>query len=135
MAVVPGFSVSDLIRAAAQLKLVYDSFFDDHDNAQSRVRELADAIDLFTINLINHKWILERSGRHYPGHAAFHRTLKECEDFIESYSILLNQKTNWTLHAWKKTRWAFEYEHIDKLRQQLTLHVQAMGGFTLNLLL
>lgn len=71
---VPGFSVSDLIVAVIQLKRVYDSFFDKYENAQSRVSELAEAIRLFQVNLIDLNYILERSGRYYPGQDAFRQT-------------------------------------------------------------
>ena len=131
----PGFSITEIIQAAHKLKLVYDAFFDKYENAESRVRELSHAIDVFHFNLINHEWILQRSGRHYPGHGAFRRTLEECDEFIKEYRSLLDKKAPRTQKAWKTTCWPFEEGHVNRLIRQLNTHVQAMAGFTLNLLL
>ncbi|KAL9130767.1 MAG: hypothetical protein Q9217_001115 [Psora testacea] len=104
----PGFSVSELIRAAAELKRVYDAFFDEYGNSQSRVKELAETISIFQLNLSDHDLILKRSGRDYPGHIAFDRTLKECNTFIQRYGALLGKPSNRTEKGWKTFCWPFE---------------------------
>ena len=131
----PGFSVSEVIQVVSKLKTVYDAFFGKYDNASSRVRELADAIELFQNNLVTLEWILQRTGRHYPGHHAFMRTLQECEDFLHEHKALLDKKSKWPEKAWRTTVWPFEEERIGKLVRNLQTHSQAMGGFSLNLLL
>jgi hypothetical protein len=131
----PGFSISELITAAAKTKQVYDAFFHKYDNASNRVRDLRDTVDLFRLNLANHQWLLEQSGRTYPGLDAFNRTLAECNDFIEKYKRLLDGAGTKPRDTIRTIGWTFEDRHISTLTRQLQLHIQALNGFTLSLLL
>ena len=131
----PGFSISELIEAAARTKHIYDAFFHKYDNASNRVRDLADTVHLFQLNLANHQWLIEQSGRTYPGLDAFNRTLTECNEFIRRYERLLHESQSKTKDAIKIMNWTFEDRKIGNLRWQLQMHIQALNGYTLSLLL
>lgn len=131
----PGFSISELIEAAAKTKQVYDAFFHQFDNASNRVRELRDTVDLFQMNLRNHEWLFEQSGHRYPGLDAFSRTIKECNDFLGKYQRLITDSRASPKDYLRTAVWPFEERNVNNLTRQLQLHIQALNGFTLNLLL
>ena len=135
MLVPPGYSGSDLIQAAGKLQTIYDAFFDKYDNAGSRVKELHGHFNSFHTNLVNLQWVLEQSGRDYPESDACYRTLDECADLLNKYSAFLDKGEHRVQKTWKTVNFPFEQMGIDRLKGQLSLHMQAMNSFVLNILM
>lgn len=134
MVVPPGYSGYDLILAAGKVKDIYDAFFHEYDNAGSRVKQLAGHFNSFHTNLVNLQWVLEQSGRHYPEADACFRTLDECAELLEKYRIFLDSRECGVQKVWKTASFPFEQIGIDRLKGQLSLHMQAMNNFILNIL-
>jgi hypothetical protein len=121
MAVVPGFSVSDLIAALSQAKGVYDAFFHKNKNAAAQVKHLAEEIEQFRVNLQNHKDTVERHGIEYSGIQAVTRTLHECYQFLDKYQSALDKPFT-AVGAFRTTRYAFVQDDVAVLRAQIKRH-------------
>ena len=135
----PGFSVSELIKAIDTISAICESFGSRQNSARKRVQELADTICVFKGNLKDQQWILETTGRHYPGHEGFASLLEECSEFIQKYRAVLEPQGTAVSVAERIFRTAIwptdEQRRVDRLLRMLNLHVQASNMFTLNLLM
>lgn len=133
---VPGFSVSDLIQALAKAKEVYDAFFNEYTNTAAQVRDLADDIDLFRMNLQKHKDNVERAGLEYSGYAAVSRTIDSCYRFLEEYKDVLDKKRRKSVvGAFKTAKFTFEQDEVNRLRGQIAAHKTDMMHYSLNVVL
>jgi len=117
----PGFSVSDLIDAAIQVKVVYDAFFNKYTNSASQVRELVDEIRRFGINLQKHRESFERVGLKYDGYDAIYRSLNQCYDFLDKYKSVLASKPSPTA-IWRTARFPYVKDDIQHLRDMIQRH-------------
>ncbi|KAF2728835.1 hypothetical protein EJ04DRAFT_86396 [Polyplosphaeria fusca] len=88
----PGYSVSELIKAAKFCLSVFDAFFDQYDNAPARLRELAQLIQTFREILEQNQETLKRKNTSYPGHDGLKRTLEACERFIKKFKSVCDGK-------------------------------------------
>jgi hypothetical protein len=119
---VPGFSVSDLIQALYHAKLVYDAFFDEYSNSASEVRDLAEEIDQFRKNLVQHQETFDARGVKVSGYEGMKRTLEGCQRFLVNYKELLDSKRKRSLVAsFKTVKFAYDDE-IKRLRDQIQRH-------------
>jgi hypothetical protein len=134
MAVVPGFSVTELIQAVAHAKTVYDSFFDKYTNSASQLRDLADHIEQFQTNLQVHKIAIESRGLEYKGYVAIKRTFDECEEFINKYKAVLDDKIS-VGKIWRTGRFQYEKETIARLQKNIESHGLHILHFNQNILL
>jgi hypothetical protein len=133
---VPGFSVSDLIQALGQAKIVYDAFFNEYTNSAAQVRDLADDIEQFRNNLQKHRNIVEQSGLEYSGYAAVQRTLDSCYRFLDDYKDVLDRRRRKSVvGAFKTARFAFEQEEVNRLRAQLAGHKGDILQYSMNVVL
>ena len=133
---VPGFSVSDLIQALGQVKIVYDAFFNEYTNSASQVRDLADDIEQFRKNLQKHKEIVEQGGLEYSGYEAVQQTLDSCYRFLDDYREVLDKRRNTSVvGAFKTARFAFEQEEVSRLRGQIAGHKSDIIHYSLNVVL
>lgn len=133
--IIPGApSPTEIIKAAIQLKKIYDAFCHKHKKATKQVMNLAGVVNTFAINLANQGSILERAGRFFPNEDRFKETIVECDDFLHDYEVLLLNKPNMVRKAWHTIKWSFEDEQ-KKLLDKLNAHNQAMNSFSLNVLL
>jgi hypothetical protein len=134
MAVVPGFSVTELIQAVGHIKTVYDAFFSKYTNSETQVRDLADHIQQFQTNLQAHKEIIESRGLEYSGYVAIKRTLDECEDFLDKYKAVLEKKIS-VVKVWKTGRFQYEKDIVARLQKQIESHGINILHFNMNILL
>jgi hypothetical protein len=133
MAVVPGFSVSELIAAAGHVKTVYDAFFDKYTSSASQLRDLVDSIDLFEENLSTHKQILEKGRLSYSGYVAIDRTLAECREFLNDYKVI-SEKSFSAGKLLKTVRFQYDQATVDRLQKQIANHGNNILQFNVNLL-
>jgi hypothetical protein len=134
---VPGFSVSDLIQALGQVKMVYDAFFNEYTNAASQVRDLADHIEQFRKNLQDHKEIVDEAGLEYSGYEAVQRTLESCYRFLEDYKEVLDKGRKKSVvgainKGYKVARFAFEQDEINRLQAQISRHESNILHYSMN---
>jgi hypothetical protein len=134
MAVVPGFSVTDLIQAVGHIKTVYDSFFDKYTNSATQLRDLADQIQQFQTNLQANKETIESRGLAYSGYVSIKRTLDECEDFLEKYKAVLDTKVS-VAKLYRTGRFPYDKETVARLQKQIESHKIDILHFNLNILL
>ena len=133
---VPGFSVSDLIQALGQVKIVYDAFFNEYTNSAAQVKDLADDIEQFRKNLQKHKDIVSQGGLEYSGYDAIQRTLDSCYRFLDDYRQLLDkQRKKSVVGAFKTARFAFEQEEVNRLRGQIAGHKSDILHYSMNVVL
>lgn len=130
---VPGFSVNDLIQALGQAKTVYDAFFNEYTNTASQLRDLADDIEQFRINLVEHEKITKAHGLEYSGYQSVQRTLKQCYSFLDKYKAVIDERSRKSVvGAFKTAKFAFDTDGVEKLRAQIARHQNNIGHFTLN---
>ena len=134
---VPGFSVTDLIQALGQVKIVYDAFFNEYTNSASQVRDLADHIEQFRKNLQDHKEIAEESGLEYTGYEAVQRTLESCYRFLDEYKEVLDKGRKKSVVAtlnkgYKTARFAFEQSEITRLQAEISRHQSNILHYSMN---
>jgi hypothetical protein len=134
MAVVPGFSVSDLIQAVGHIKTVYDAFFNKYTNSVVQVRSLANRIQQFQTNLQAHKEIIENRGLEYSGYIAIKNTLDECEDFLEKYKGVLEKKIS-VVKVWRTGRFPYDQDIVARLQKDIESHGLNILHFNMNILL
>jgi hypothetical protein len=134
---VPGFSITELIQALGQVKVVYDAFCNTHKGSAAQVRYLAEDIEQFRINLKNHQGIIERRGLEYPSYHAVERTLEECRDFLKRFEVVLaNDARRFSIvGAYKTARYAFVQDEVAKLRAQISTHGNNILHFSMNIVL
>ena len=132
----PGFSISDLIQALGQVKIVYDAFFNEYTNTAAQVRDLADDIDQFRRNLQKHEDIVERAGLEYTGYASVQRTLDSCRRFLDEYKDVLDKrKRKSVVGALKTARFAFDQDEVNRLRAQIAGHKTDILHYSMNIVL
>jgi hypothetical protein len=85
---VPGFSITELARAAQKLKEICNAFFDEFENAPARISELVETCNYLSTVLEEFGALL---GDSYPQETTFKRKLDECYTFITKYSALNRQ--------------------------------------------
>jgi hypothetical protein len=133
---VPGFSVSELIQALGQAKNVYDAFFNEYKNSASQVKDLADDIEHFRNNLLQHKEIVEQGGIEYSGYEAVQRTLGACYRFLDDYKEVLDPRRRKSfVGALKTARYAFEQDEVNRLRSQIERHKSNIILHSMNVVL
>ena len=132
----PGFSLSELLHATEKVIEICEAFSSKQNNARKRIQELADTVAIFRTNLLDQQWILESTGRHYPGHQGFAKLLEECSDFIRKYGSVLGPNSNVAERFFRTAKWPREEQKtVERLTRMLNLHVQASNMFALNLLM
>ena len=133
---VPGFSVSDLIHALGQVKMVYDAFFNEYTSSASQLRDLADDIDQFRKNLKKHQEIIEEHGLEHSNYEAIQRTLDRCTKLLEEYKQVLDKRRRKSVAgAIKTAKFAFEQDEINQLRGQISRHDNNILHFSVNIVL
>jgi membrane-bound lytic murein transglycosylase len=133
---VPGFSVSDLIQALGQVKIVYDAFFNEYTNTAAQVRDLADDIEQFRKNLEEHKEITEQGGLEYTGYASVQRTLEACYRYLDDYKDVLDKRRKKSVvGAYKTARFAFDQDEVNRLRGQIARHQADIQHYSMNIVL
>lgn len=85
---VPGFSITELARAAQKLKEICNAFFDEFENAPAQISELVETCNYLSTVLEEFGALL---GDSYPQETTFKRKLDECYAFITKYSALNRQ--------------------------------------------
>lgn len=134
--VVPGLSVSDLIQALGQVKVVYDAFFNEYTSAASQLRDLADDIEQFRTNLQKHQEIVEARGLAFSGYEAVQRTLDQCTRLLGEYREVLDKRRQKTVVGVLKTvRFPYQHHEIDRLRGQIARHESNILHFSMNIVL
>ena len=133
---VPGFSVTDLIQALGQAKLLYDAFFDKYTNSAVQVKHLADDIKRFQANLQEHINIVERGGLEYSGYAAASQTLASCYCFLHEYKdILVEPRRKSPMVAYQTAKFTLDQKEVTELRAQIERHKTDMLHSSINVLL
>jgi Fic family protein len=132
----PGFSISDLIQALGQVKMVYDAFFNEYTSSASQLRDLADEIDQFRKKLKMQKEIIDKRGLECSGYEAVQRTLGRCTKFLEEYKEVLDkQKRMSVAGAIKTAKFAFKQDEINQLRAEISRHENNILHFSVSLVL
>jgi hypothetical protein len=143
----PGFSVNDLLEAASKCRDIYHAFRGEYDNAPSRIQELVDTCKYLDDVLQAIRGIF--GDNYYPQESSFASRLNECEAFINRYKLLKNDftrsngasngagKEQWlklwdaTQRAYQTSRYAFEVEEAQRLKDALSLEIQKLNLFIL----
>jgi biotin operon repressor len=132
----PGFSISDLIQALSQAKIIYDAFFNEYTSSAAQVRDLAEEIESFRRNLNKHRQVLEVHGLEYEGFTAVYRTLNSCHNFLDKYKIILDQQRRKSVAATYKTaKFVFDLDEVNRLRDQIHRHDSNILHHSLNIIL
>jgi hypothetical protein len=132
----PGFSISDLIQALGQVKMIYDAFFNEYTSSASQLRDLADEIDQFRKKLKTQKEIIDNRGLECSGYEAVQRTLDRCTKFLEEYKQVLDkQKRMSVAGAIKTAKFAFQQDEINQLRAEISRHENNILHFSISLVL
>ncbi|KFY46381.1 hypothetical protein V494_00469, partial [Pseudogymnoascus sp. VKM F-4513 (FW-928)] len=127
---VPGFSVNDLIDAAVNVKLIYDSFFHKHTNAAAQLKVLIDEIDRFADNLEENRELFREAGLKYGNFGAINDTLKRCDDFLDDYKAVLSDKK--TPESILKTgKFPYQKKYIQELKDDLRAHTAELNHLLL----
>ncbi len=123
MVVPPGYSVSDIIQAAAHVKKIYDSFYKDDTSSFAQLRDLVDDIDQFRAQLEKHEKLLEERSLEYDGYQAVQRTLQQCEGLVRKYKeVFNNQGRRSVIGVYKTVKFAYEQDEIQRLRDKMRDH-------------
>jgi len=81
-------SVTEILQSLERAKKVYDSFNDEFDSADNRIKELFGTSQLLHGVLAESEELLLRCNRTFPAHESFIKKLRELDRFIDKYSTL-----------------------------------------------
>lgn len=132
---VPGFSVSDLIQALGQAKLVYDAFFNKYTNTASQLRSLRDDIEMFRERVTEHQKTVQAHGLDYSGYRAAASTVEACCDFLERYRAAETRRKRSFAGAFQTAKYVFDADEVERLRAQIAAHRDNLMLFSLNYVL
>ena len=135
----PGFSVTELLKAARRAKGIWDSFADEYENAPAKLKELVDTCKYLHDILHDFSALLGYYDQIYPQEGSFGRKLEECERFIDKYKTLkegfITKRPNVTfgaklltapLQAFQTTRYSFDDQRARDLKDGLSLEIQQL---------
>jgi hypothetical protein len=126
---VPGFSISDLIQALGQAKIVYDAFFHEYASSKAQLRSLRDDIAQFQLHLQKQQELMEDQDLEYSSVEAVNHTLEQCYHFLEKYKPVLDERRRASfVGAFKAARFPFDDEVAD-LRSQIGRHQTSLIHF------
>jgi hypothetical protein len=124
----PDFSLNELIEVieeAVQVKVVYNAFFDEFTNTDPQVRELADEIHSFGLNL---QESFQQVGPVYRGNEANYEyqaivsTFNQCYAFFDKYRSDLELSTS-PSETWRTARFPYTKDSIQYLRDRIQRHM------------
>jgi hypothetical protein len=129
MAAPIGFSVLELLTALRKVKAVWDAFFDEFDNAPSRILELHATLDFLHSALLVSQSISQLQGVPLPLTLlhTFGSKLRECQKFIKKYRSLAS--TKWLRRGSAIIRYAFDGDAA-KLNSGLLFEAQKLNNLT-----
>ena len=125
-----GYSVGDFITAADKSFQLFQAVIDSRKNAPRQVQLLAAEFDQFGNRLKDLHRILTQYGQSsYVGLQASDRTLEECQEFVQRYAALNDKGANKLKRGFQFARWTTEDKNVNRLRAQVTGHIQDMVLF------
>ncbi|KAK3059551.1 hypothetical protein LTS18_010569, partial [Coniosporium uncinatum] len=136
-------SVTEILQSLERAKKVYDSFNDEFDSADNRIKELFGTSQLLHGVLAESEELLLRCNRTFPAHESFIKKLRELDRFIDKYSTLRPSEGSGNgsqgnepgrmKRYWQITRFAFD--DAEELKNGLQLEMQQLVTFVLLLAL
>ena len=133
-----GVSGTEVLRALAQCKDIYDAFFSEYKNASKQLVAFNDELSRIKAALDFQTTIQAQTGQEYSGKAAFNDTLQECNAYLEgSRKALFTEHARGTTafkKAYATVKSTFETD-IPVLQNRLAHHRQEFLDFKVNLLL
>lgn len=132
-------SVTEIIKAFEIAKKLYDSFTDEFDSAENRLQELRETFDFLSVTFKDYNALLKESGRTYPAQESLLRKLKELESFLKTYSAVVPEQRNQTVHSkarrvWQTARFTFS-DHLIRLNDGLKMELQKLTASMVQLAL
>lgn len=132
-------SPTEIFKAFENLKKLYDSFTDEFESAENRLRELQETFDFLSSTFKDYNALLEQVGRTYPAEASLLRKLKELESFLKTYSAVVPEQGNQRVHSkvrrvWQTARFAFS-DHLIRLNDGLKMELQKLTASMVQLVL
>lgn len=88
----PISAATDLWHAGRAAKNFYDGVNGTYDNASDRIKGLKFSIEQYRKTFKDLQSILKKEQKTPEGYDGFVQTLKECDNFLESYNSLQNGK-------------------------------------------
>jgi hypothetical protein len=123
-----GWSAGDIIKLIEVSVKIYAAFQDANKNSSKQTRILVDEFTRFHKFLLLLKDLLEKYGKPLPfGYDEFRETLRECESFIKPYADSLLDRGKGFKKAWKTIAFTWNDKDVDRLRKQVTGHVQSLN--------
>ncbi|KAF1982390.1 hypothetical protein K402DRAFT_424657 [Aulographum hederae CBS 113979] len=137
MSAFSGVSITEVIVTFKKLKEVYDTFNDEYDGADNRIKELFETSNLLHDVLEEAEVLLAHWNRTFPAQESFVMKLKELDHFIKKYSTLVPVKPGQEVTSeypppkWKR-RWQitrFAFDDAEKLKNDLSREMQQLVTF------
>jgi hypothetical protein len=124
-------SIHTAITTGIKFKQLYDAFCDKHGSSAARVQELASRVEIIQDYLGQLQEIFKNHKAAYPRVDRVERILNECNEFLEHYQPLLEEKKkgfNWG-RAFKTTEFMTEDTRVVDLKDKLSSCSNDMGMF------
>lgn len=118
-----GVGYGDIVTAIRQGKQLYDSFYDDFENAPKQVLELLEISKDVRDTVLRYEEVVSRWGQRLPGIEAIKSKLDEADKIVEKNSVLVEDQTEVQKRlkrVWKTARFGFD-ERADKVKNGLQL--------------
>lgn len=119
---------------------IYDTFFDEFDEAPARVQELLSTVKYLSDILQESEALLASCNRTFPGQDTFTRKLEECDQFIRKRCTRVPESSEIgspvrVRKIWHTPSSAFEDQEAQRINDGLQVEMQKLVLFILTLAL
>lgn len=87
-----GVGYGDVVTAFKQGKQIWDSFYDDFENAPKRIRELLEIATSVRDSVVQWDELVKGWGQELPGLESIKKKLDEADEFVKKYSELVPEQ-------------------------------------------